>query len=360
LLALAALPCQPQEIYDVVLRGGHVIDPKNGRDQPLDIAIAGGRIRRIGSSIPGAQARRVVDLNGYCVTPGLIDLNAHLGAPQGVVADHNTLRFGVTTVVDAGSSGVKDFAQFQKSVIDPATVRILAFVNADGAPESVAQVIGKHSQSVVGIRATADSWKQSMKTAEIAKSVLLADSASGIPHLRPGDIATHVYGRSAPALTDILAARKKGILFDVGHGSEGLWFRVAVPAIKQGFLPDIISTGMDRQSILLPRTTMTNVMSKFLAMGLTLRQVIERTTVNPARAIRRSDLGSLEEGAVADIAVFEMRKGRFGFLDSGRARLTTDRELRCILTMREGKIVWDTEGLSLTDWKNAGPYSNFK
>jgi dihydroorotase len=178
--------------------------------------------------------------------------------------------------------------------------------------------------------------------------------------LRAGDIGTHVYGRSTPPLNEMAAARKKGVIFDVGHGTAGLWFRVAVPAIKQGFLPDVISTGMDRESILLPRTTMTNVMSKFLAMGLTFDQVIERTTVNPAKAIRRSDLGSLAEGGNADIAVFELRKGRFGLLDSGHARLTADREVRCVLTIREGKVVWDTEGLSLTDWKNAGPYSNFK
>jgi dihydroorotase len=161
-------------------------------------------------------------------------------------------------------------------------------------------------------------------------------------------------------LDQLVAARKKGVLFDVGHGGDGFWFRSAVPGVKQGFLPDTISTGMDSSSIMLPRTTMTNVLSKFLAMGLKLDQVVERATSAPARAIRRTDIGSLEEGGVADIAVFEVRKGHFGYLDSGHARLIADQELRCILTIRAGKVVWDTEGLSLTDWKSAGPYSNFK
>lgn len=117
---------------------------------------------------------------------------------------------------------------------------------------------------------------------------------------------------------------------------------------------------MHKNSIMLPRATMMNVMSKFLAMGLTLDQVIERSTVNAARAIRRPDLGSIDEGAIADIAVLELQTGQFSWLDSGHGKLTSDKELRCVLTVRNGVIVWDAEGLSVSDWRDAGPYSNFK
>jgi dihydroorotase len=185
--------------------------------------------------------------------------------------------------------------------------------------------------------------------------------------MRPGDIHTHFYGRLTPLLDSgkkvaayALAARKRGVLFDVGHGNGSFWFRIAVPAIQQGFLPDTISTDIHARSIMLPRANMITTLSKFLNMGLTPEQVIERATVNPARAIRRPELGHLSEGAVADIAVLELQKGRFGFVDSGRARMIGDRKLRCVLTVRAGRVLWDTEGLSLTEWTHAGPYSNFR
>ena len=365
LFLLTILPASSQEFYDLLLKGGHVIDPKNGRNQRLDIAITAGRISRIAPSIAAVQSRSVVDVSDYQVTPGLVDLLAYVDAdstPAGVVPDHNTLRFGVTTVVDAGSSGSTTFERFKTDVIDRADVRVLAFLKVDADTAAAAQVIRKHPRTIVGIRAadgTDDAVRRAITAAESTKTIVMANATAN-GGLRPGDIGTHLYSRGAPSLDSLLASRKKGVLFDVGHGADGLWFRVAAPAIKQGFLPDIISTGIDRNSVMLPRATMTNVMSKFLAMGLTIEQVIERTTINPAKAIRRTDIGSLEEGGVADIAVFQVRNGRFAFLDSGHAKLTADRELRCLMTVRNGKVVWDADGLSLTDWKNAGPYSNFK
>ena len=146
------------------------------------------------------------------------------------------------------------------------------------------------------------------------------------------------------------------MLFNAGSFS----FRIAAPALKRGLLPDTISTDMDRDSILLPRAEMMTTLSKFLNLGMTLDQLIERSTVNPARAIRRTDLGTLSEGAVADVALIEIQNGKFGFLDAGHARLPADRRLNCVLTVRDGAIVWDSEGLAATDWIKAGPYSNFK
>ncbi|MGH9630312.1 MAG: amidohydrolase/deacetylase family metallohydrolase [Bryobacteraceae bacterium] len=389
-----------QEIYDVLLKGGHVIDPKNKRNGRMDIAITGDRVRKIAPGIPAAHARRVVEVSDYYVTPGLIDIHVHFdaqGAPLNLNPDHNALRNGVTTAVDAGSSGWKNFEDFKKQVIDRSETRVLAFLNIVGAGrygraveddvnemdvEAAVRMVRKYPQTIVGIKtahfqpATWDAVDRAVKAAELSKTVAMVDfhpkPGRGyreliLEHMRPGDIHTHFYGRLIPQLDEskkvqpyMWEARKKGILFDVGHGSGSLWFRIAVPAIKQGLLPDTLSTDLHKNSVMLPRATLTNVMSKFLAMGLTLEQVIERATINPAKAIRRADLGSIEEGGIADLAVLEVRKGQFAFLDSGHGKLTSDREIRCILTVRDGKVVWDTQGLSLADWKSAGPYSNFK
>jgi dihydroorotase len=249
-------------------------------------------------------------------------------------------------------------------------------------PEAAARMVRKHPQTIVGIKTAhfqPPTWEAVDRAVQAARSsgaIVMVDfhpkPGRGyreliLEHMRPGDIHTHVYGRLTPQLDAgkrlqpyMLEARKRGILFDVGHGSGSLWFRIAAPAIQQGFLPDTISTDIHKSSIMLPHATLTNVMSKFLAMGLTLEQVVERTTLNPARAIRRPELGSIEEGGIADLAVLELRQGKFAFIDSGRGKLTADREIRCVLTVRNGEVVWDTEGLSLEDWKEAGPYSNFK
>ena len=323
LLLALTMTVGAQEIYDLLLKNGHVIDPKNQRNERFDNAISKGRIQKVSQGIPAAHSRRVVDASDYYVTPGLIDIHGHFGA-DGVNPDHNCLRHGVTTAVDAGSADATNFEAFKTAVIDHSKTRVLAFVN--GAPDLTARYPG----IVVGVR--------------------MENSSAG---LRPGDILTNIYGQAAPPLVE---ARGKGILLDSGQ----LWFRVAVPALKQGLLPDTISTGMDKDSLLLPRATMTNVMSKFLAMGLTIEQVVERTTTGPAKAIRRPELGSITVGGMADLAVLELRSGRFAFLDSGHAKLTAGKELRCVLTVRNGAVVWDSEGLSLTHWRDAGPYSNYK
>jgi dihydroorotase len=400
LIFLLAAPLTAQPIYDLLIKNGHVIDPANQRDGRFDIAVVGDRIVRVAANLPASHAKTVIDAGEYYVTPGLIDIHAHFdvqGASLNLNPDHNALRNGVTTAVDAGSSGWKNFEAFKAKVIDRSDTRLLAFLNIVGAGmygpevendvsemdvEAAARMVRKHPSIIVGIKtahfqpATWDAVDRAVQAAEKSNTVVMVDfhpkSGRGyreliLEHMRPGDIHTHFYGRLTPQLdanrrveSYIWQARERGVLFDVGHGSGSFWFRIAVPAIQQGFLPDTISTDIHKNSIMLPRATLTNVMSKFLNIGMTLPQVIERTTVNPARAIRRRYLGTLSEGAEADIAVLALDRGRFAYLDSGRGKLTGDKRLRCVLTVRAGRVVWDTEGLSLEDWRHAGPYSNFK
>jgi dihydroorotase len=349
------LPLSGQEIYDLLLKNGHVIDPANHRNGHFDVAVTGGRIARVGADLPASHARIVVDAGQYYVTPGLVDIDTDfnwIGSELGLKPEAETFQSGVTTAVDAGGSSWRSFEEFKKLVIDHSRTRLLAFLSIedDRDADAVAAMAQKYPQAIVGIR-TRNAIDAALKAAERSHTIVMSESGSS--RLRPGDIQTHVYSRP-------LTSRKSGVLYDVGHGPDGFWFRVAVPMMQRGFLPDTISSGLDRNSATLPRATMIDVMSKMLNIGMTLPQVIERSTVNPARAIHRADLGTLSEGAIADVAIIEQQTGKFGYLDSGRAKLIGDRKLACVLTVRNGQVVWDTEGLSLPDASTAGPYTNFK
>jgi dihydroorotase len=378
-LMLACFAADGQQIYDLLLKNGHVIDPANHRSAQLDVAVTGNKIARVARDLPVAHARVVVDLDGYYVTPGLIDINVHLETGPGrgkLRPDYNTLPSGVTTAVDTGTSDWKTFPDFKTAVIDHSKTRLLAFLNADAIDAvSTARVVEQYPEVIVGIVAHPETLAVALDAAQRSGTIVMLDANSQraleyaglLKQLRRGDINTHVYSRLTPQMdgngkisSELSQARRRGVLFDAGHGSDGLWFRIAQPALQQGFLPDTISSGMDTDSIVLPRANMITTMSKFLNMGLSVEQIIERTTVNAARAIRRPELGALSEGAVADIAVLQIEKGKFGFLDSGHARLDGDRRLRCVLTIRNGAIVWDSDGLSVPDWIKAGPYTNFR
>jgi dihydroorotase len=374
-MALLIQAASGQEIYDLLLKNGNVIDAANRRSGRFDIAVIGTKIRRVGRDLPGAHARVVIDASQYYVTPGLIDIHTHFDAQAGglnLQPEHNAFPAGVTTAVDAGSSDWTKFEEFKAKVIDHSKVRLLAFLemgnDAQTDPEAVARMARKYSQVIAGIK-TFGGVEQAIKVAELSNTIVMVepspqsgqqDADSLLKHMRPGDIYTHMYGRIGPQLESMLQARKRGLLFDVGHGSGGFWFRIAAPAINRGLLPDTISTDIDKNGVMLSRANMTTTMSKLINLGMTLEQVIERATIAPARAIRHSDLGSLSEGAVADIAVLELQKGSFGFLDSGHGRLIGGQRLRCVLTVRNGSVVWDSEGLCAPDWIKAGPYTNFR
>jgi dihydroorotase len=380
----------------LLLKGGHVIDPANQVNAVRDIAIAGDKIARVAENIPAAEAKRVVDVSGYYVTPGLVDIHTHLYVEDpggwGIYPDLSAFPSGVTTAVDAGSSGWKNFEEFKARIIDKAKVRVLAFLNIvavgmdpvgeqslnemDARP--TAEMIKKHPQILIGVKAAhyeGPQWEaidRAVEAGRLANVPVMVDFRPQptrtyadliLKHMRPGDIHTHMYAQHIPLLDDngkvneyMREARQRGVVFDLGHGAGSFWFRIAAPAMEQGFGPDSISTDLHQRSLLIPQATMVNCMSKMLSLGMPLEEVIYRSTVTPAREIKRPELGTLSVGSVADVAALELQKGTFGLVDSGHARQAANQKLRCMITVRAGKIVYDAEGLSWPDWRKAGKY----
>ena len=393
--AATLAPCRAQT-YDLLLQGGHVIDPANKINAVRDVAVKGERIARVDANIPASEAKRIVDVSGYYVTPGLVDIHTHLFVEGpggwGIYPDLSALPSGVTTAVDAGSSGWRNFEEFKSRVIDKARVRVLALLNIVGVgmdavgEQSLAEMearptaamVKKYSHILVGIKAAHyegpewDAIYRAVEAGRLAGVPVMVDfrpqptrtySDLVLKHLRPGDIHTHMYAQHIPLLDDngkvndyVREARKRGIIFDLGHGGGSFWFRIASPAMEQGFAPDSISTDLHQRSALIPQATMVNVMSKILNLGMPLEEVIYRSTVTPAKEIQRPELGTLSVGADADIAVLELQKGNFGFVDSGHARHMGNQKLRCMLTVRAGKIVFDADGISWPEWRKAGKY----
>lgn len=379
---------------DLLLRGGHVIDPKNAVDTTADVAIADGVIAAVGNGL-ALQAKKTVDARGLYVTPGLIDIHAHVyGGYEGwMFPDPHCLPNGVTTVVDTGGSGWRDLDDFVTTIIEPARTRVLAFVNIVGAgmtgapeqdvaqmaPEPCAEAVRRYPQHCVGTKSAhfgGPGWESAggaIEAARLADSIAMIDFAPRptrsyqelLERLSPGDIHTHLYAAHIPLLDEdkkvngyVRAARDRGVIFDTGHGAGSFWFRIAAPAMAQGFAPDTISTDLHKASRMLPNATMPVTMSKFLALGMPLQEVIYRSTQKPAAVIRRPELGHLTPGAEADVAVLAAHEGDFGFVDSGRARMGGRQRLECELTMRAGRIVWDLNGRSRPDWQTLGDYRN--
>ncbi len=388
------------QLYDLLIKNGHVIDPKNKIDSILDIAIANGKIAKVAKNIPVSQSKKVVDATGLIVTPGLIDIHTHVfvgSKPEkfadGILSlspDDFTFKSGVTTVVDAGTSGWRNFPQFKSQVIERSQTRILAFLNIAGAGMSgdpdqqdindmdskmTSLMVQQYPQIIVGIKIGHYEGKEWTPF----ETALEAANQSAVPlfvechlpqlsleeqlnRMRPGDIITHSYEKVAermPVIDEqshirpfVLDAKKKGILFDVGHGGAGFWFSQAIPAFKQGLWPNSFGSDLHRFSMNAGMKSMLNIMSKYLSIGMPLKDIIERATWNPAKSIKRSDLGNLNEGAVADIAVLSLLNGNFGFLDAGGIKLEGNRKLEAELTIRAGKIVWDLNGLAAEKWKN--------
>jgi dihydroorotase len=387
-----------QQKYDLLLKGGHVIDPRNKISAVRDVAIAKGKVALVAAKIDPAEAFKVVDVSGYYVTPGLIDIHVHVYAGTGergsyagdnsVYPDGFTFRSGVTTVADAGCAGWRNFEDFKQRIIDRSKTRVLAFINivghgmrggkfeqdlSDMEAKPTAEMALRHKGLIIGVKTAhyaGPEWapvERAVEAGTIANIPVMVDF--GINHaerpvselvtrkLRPGDIYTHLYsglrnellesGKVNPGLWE---GRKRGVIFDVGHGGGSFLWRIAVPAMKEGFIPDSISTDLHIGSMNAGMKDLLNVMDKFLAMGMSLDEVILRSTWNPAREIKQEDLGHLSTGAAADIAVLSLEKGDFGFVDMYGARLRGSQKISCELTLREGKVVYDLNGLTRPDW----------
>ena len=407
LCVAGSLAAQPT--YDLLLKGGTVIDPKNNLNARRDIAISGGKIAAVEASIDAAKAKKVIDVAGLYVAPGFIDLHVHVFYGDGpsyrdgglsVLPDAFSFRSGVTTMVDAGTAGSKNFEIFKKRIIDRSKTRVLSFVNIVGAglggeveqnrsdmdPAPLIALAKKYPKIIVGVKTAhyaGPEWTavdNAVKAGDGANIPVMVDFGAfrlDRPHeelitkrLRPGDMYTHMYLPAVPMFDKdgkvrqyLLDGRKRGVLFDAGHGGGSFVFRYAVPAIKQGFIPDSISTDLHASSMIGGMKDMTNVMSKFLNMGMSLEQVIRASTWHPARQIKRMELGNLSVGMTADVAVFSLQKGKFGFTDVYGAKLEGTQMITSELTFKAGKMYWDLNGLARQAWdklpKEYGPQADW-
>jgi dihydroorotase len=392
-------PIATDTLYDLILSGGSILDPLSGRHGRYDLALRGGRIARIAKRINPDMSRKTVSVRGLLVVPGLIDIHTHVFAGSGpgrfadgtssVNPDQHCPMNGVTTVVDAGTSGWRNFADLRRQVMEPSRTRVLAFLNIAGAGmsgkpmeedsadmgwQAAREVMATHADRIVGVKVghyTLPGELPMRMAREMGDSarlpVFVECHLPGIPlarqlaQLKAGDIMTHCFEQvserepfvqsDGSVRPEVLEARSRGVLFDLGHGGAGFWFDQAMPAIRSGFLPNTLGTDMHRNSVQASMKSLPNLMSKCLAMGMSLEAVVARATWEPAKAIQRPELGNISEGGIADIAVLRIEKGRFGFVDAGGRRIPGRRRISAEMTLRDGRVVWDLQGRMAEAWK---------
>ena len=381
--------------YDLLLTGGHVIDPAQGLDGPADVAFEDGRVAAIGPGLDRARAREIRSAEGRWVVPGLIDLHTHVyhhGTAISVDAERVARASGTTTCVDTGSAGACNMAGFRHHVIERSDVRIFAYVNISlvgiiqGAgllrlPEAenldyldVSQCVAAvraHRQHVVGVKVRvgrsstgtlgAIPLHLAIRAAEIAGVPVMVHIGADPPPriedivgpLRPGDIVTHCYTpkNNSPLLPDgairpvYPEARERGVIFDVGHGAGSFGFDTARRMLDQGFPPDVISSDVHVGSIVRPAENVLVTMSKFLCLGMPLVEVVRAATATPARVMGHPELGTLAPGAAGDATLLDIEEGPVTFLDSIGAKLDADRRLRQRGIVLRGRWWDDSAGM---------------
>lgn len=379
---------QPAPRFDTLLKNARVIDPANNRNAKLDVAITAGKIAQVAPNIPATAANKTIDLANYYLTPGLIDLHiccfhTRLDLTPSVIADHHCLPSGVTTCCDGGTAGADSFPEFLQ-IINKSKTRILSFLNiaAPGAQANRAeqdptqfkidlavQTAKAHPKHIIGFKTghysgkfseARPAWASIDAVEEAGRQTSLPVLADFIPtpaspyreflleKLRPNDIVTHCLADRYPIFIennilnpDIKKARARGVKFDLGHAGGSFAFPRVIPAIQQGFLPDSISADLFSDTPYTIGINLANVMSKFLALGVPLEEIIRRTTTLPAKMVQRPDLGNLSIGAPADLAAFELQSGKFAFRGSAGTKINGNQRLQCVLTLSAGKVLYD-------------------
>ena len=388
--------------YDLVIKNGHIIDKKNNIDFIGDIGISNGIIKYVGKTLPNNSSRKIINAESLIVVPGLIDIHSHnfhgtipnrylSNSFSALPPDGFSFRSGITTIVDVGGAGWKNFEVFKEQVIEKSKTRVLAFLNIIGLGMQggeieqniddmdamlTAEMVNKYPEYIVGIKLAhfnGYNWipvDKVTKAGELSDRPVMIDFGGSNPlmpldslllhKLRPGDIFTHTYAnvRGRMSIVDgnnklhdfVKEAQNKGIIFDVGHGGGSFAFSQAIPAINQGLKPNTISTDLHTGSMNGGMKDLLNVMSKFLNMGLNLKEVITSVTWDAAKSIKKENLGNLSVGSIADITILNLREGDFGFIDTKNKKMNGTKKLECELTIKDGKIVYDLNGLASLKW----------
>jgi dihydroorotase len=372
------------ETYDLLITGGTVIDPGANLHAALDVGIKDGKVLRLSPNIAPGTSRKVISVPGKLVAPGLIDMHVHVfeGVTEaGVNADRYCIAHGVTTAVDAGSAGFPSIVGLRKYVIDTSATRLYALLDIGALgtvvsikdamknlewvdPQMTAKAAIANKPAVIGIKVRLskdiagtedmEGLKRAREAAEASQLPMMlhiGDTNSPLPAIlrlvRPGDIITHCYtprpngivDENGKILPEVLEARQRGVLFDVGHGAFHFGFDLTEKCLQQGFLPDSISTDLAGRSVNGPTYDLTTTLSKFMLLGLTLEQALERATSKPARALNFGlELGTLKVGDVADISILELRQGSFEFVDALGSKRTGHQELFGTSAIRDGKL----------------------
>jgi len=379
---------RPAARYDLLVKGGRVVDPSQGLSAARDVAISGQQIARLAAAIPEAEAREVLNARGKIVTPGLIDIHVHVYdgvAPLGIPADPNCIAKGVTAVVDAGSAGAHTFPGLRKYVINVVDTRVFALLNISvvgqstlsqdnphgelldlryANPKLAVRTIERNRDVILGVKIRLSrniagehdlaALKLAREAADAVRLPLMVHIGGThsplkdiLAMLKKGDVITHSFhGReggildgSGRVLPEVRAAVARGVHLDVGHGAGSFSFEVAEKALKQELLPGTISSDVHQFNVNGPVFDLATTLSKFLHLGLTLEQVIERASTHPANTFGfPKGLGTLREGATADVAVFTLAEGDFEFMDAQRQKRLGHRKLIPVATVKAGKI----------------------